>query len=690
MIPVVDDFRSSAMTHRFGDLFNPPGLTNFLGCVQSDVDPVAIRSLNFPPFACSDTITARLYVNGKFFSATGSPVTTVWYPDRIDRDADYDGLHFHSATALPMGKMAAIVRFTVENRAARPREVTLKLGLRGGVTKSVTPWTNAAPPTEADNAVEIERHRGALLFRAVHSSAWLLQGTSPRPDEITPLGLRFTFTLRPGETKTISFVDALGETRDDAERTYDGLIHGVGDELARIRAEWNRELAAVFTPDSGRYSGFMPTLETSDPDILRLYHMGILGVIYFKRDTPWSVYGRAYGTLMPKYWQPVTFIWDYSLSSLVHALLDPAVMRNYLELWMHTDIHKHFGTEFLTGKGVGPWYSVNDFAMTTICREYLRWTGDFKWLDRRVPGSQNNGHVFHYVEKYATNWRRFRGDNGLADYGELDNLLECVNTYLHQVASLNAANVFSMRTVADLLALRGEPDKATKLRKESAALVAEVNKLYANGKGYWHARFPDGSLREVRHVYDVLTILNTIPDDLSAAQKREMTEFFRRELMTPRWLHALSCDDDNATFSVRPDHQWTGAYPAWPPMSAMGLYHVGEVDLAFDWLKGLAKSANQGPFGQAHFAESVVAPEDGGAIKAPADWPYITDWTCSSNGSWVNPIIECIFGVRATLGQGITAAPQFGRFDPDAVLRNLRYQGKTYTVTRKGITPSDR
>ena len=44
MIPVVDDFRSSAMTHRFGDLFNPPGLTNFLGCVQSDVDPVAIET----------------------------------------------------------------------------------------------------------------------------------------------------------------------------------------------------------------------------------------------------------------------------------------------------------------------------------------------------------------------------------------------------------------------------------------------------------------------------------------------------------------------------------------------------------------------------------------------------------------------------------------------------------------------
>ena len=30
---------------------------------------------------------------------------------------------------------------------------------------------------------------------------------------------------------------------------------------------------------------------------------------------------------------------------------------------MKLDIYKHFGTEFLTGAGVGPWYSVNDYAI---------------------------------------------------------------------------------------------------------------------------------------------------------------------------------------------------------------------------------------------------------------------------------------------------------------------------------------
>ena len=73
-----------------------------------------------------------------------------------------------------------------------------------------------------------------------------------------------------------------------------------------------------------------------------------------------------------------------------------------------------------------------------------------------------------------------------------------------------------------------------------------------------------------------------------------------------------------------------------------------------------------------------------GAIKAPSDFPYINDWACSSNGAWCNIIIESIFGVRAGLDR-IEAVPQFGKFDRNAVLRNLRWQGRNVDVTRDGI-----
>jgi hypothetical protein len=212
-----------------------------------------------------------------------------------------------------------------------------------------------------------------------------------------------------------------------------------------------------------------------------------------------------------------------------------------------------------------------------------------------------------------------------------------------------------------------------------------VKGLYVDGAGYWNVRFPDGKLVEVRHCYDFFTVINTMADDLADSQKKEMFEFFMRELRTPAWMHALSPQDHDSMYSGRPDHQWNGAYTAWPAQSLTALFRIGQVDAAFEWMKGLAKSANQGPFGQAHFIESVVDPVDGGARKAPSDFPWINDWACSSNGAFVSVIIESIFGVNASMTKGITAEPAFGPFDKESRLTNLSYQGVMYDVDSNGI-----
>ena len=58
----------------------------------------------------------------------------------------------------------------------------------------------------------------------------------------------------------------------------------------------------------------------------------------------------------------------------------------------------------------------------------------------------------------ATNWKKsLRAPaDSLADYGEAANLLECVPTYINEVASLNAANVWMMRELAGILQATGE------------------------------------------------------------------------------------------------------------------------------------------------------------------------------------------------------------------------------------------
>lgn len=683
MIPNVNDLASDRLQQRFGDLFSPPALTNFMGCVQVDIDPVAIRSLSFPPYSTSDVATGGLFLNGTYFLATGAPVTFQWFPDRVEREATWDGWHIRTTTAMPQGQMGVLVRIEVTNEGPS-RDLELRLGLRGGITKNEHPWREPSMPVGSAN--DVRPSSNAVAFVETSSGATWVQGGWPQVATAEPGALVWRTHVSAGEHFEARFATVIGQSEDQARAATTDLLERTPAHLRAIHDDWNAELSAVFTHGNDRFGGSLPLLETSDDDLRKIYNLGALGVVYFKRESPFSVVGRTYDTLMPKYWQTTTFLWDYSLSAQVHALLDPAVMRRNLELWMASDMHTCFGTEWLTGGPVGGWYSVNDYAMTRMIHEYLRWSGDRAWLDTTPDGTAMT--VREHMRRHATNWERFRTPNGLADYGGIGNLLECVSTYIHEVASMNAGNVFGLRAAAEVAALDGDAQASAALTAQAAELVSAVKALYAEGQGYWNARFPDGSLMPVKHCYDFSTVLATIADDLSAQQRDEMADFCLREFVTPTWMRALSASDPDAFFSVRPDHQWNGAYPAWPPQAVAGLYRAGHADDAFRWLKGLARSANQGPYGQAHFTETAVEPIAGGARKAPQDLPYINDWTCSSNGAWVQMVIESIFGVRANLDGSIRADSNFSSLDPDARLRGLVHQGTRYDVDRSGITRS--
>lgn len=696
-IPTVDSMRSIVMPHKFGDLFNPPGLTNQWGCAQAAMDVAAVRSIAFPPFAQGEMnvaplgaggelLTGVLYVDGEYFAATKTPIDFVWQPDRIERRSRYNGLELSSVTIVPFKTMSAAVKLTVKNVTNQTRKTEIKLAINGGATKSVKPWNAAYSPGEYDNLRTIDNARNAVLCKSKHTDAYVIQGSSPKSTELLPSWLVYNFDLAPNESRSIVFVNSMGATAADAQKDYDAIVNSFDAVAKQTADEWNAQLKAAFTPGNSVFSGHLPTLVTSDDDVKRIYHSAVMSALFFRRTTPHSVYGTTYVTLAPRYWETTTFLWDISLSSTLLAMLDPDILRRMIETWMTLDVYKHFGTEFLTGAGVGPWYSVNDYAMSRMAKEYLRWTGDRAWLDKEVGGMK----VLDRLVTYAEHWRALdTNKHGLADYGGVTNLLEAVSSYVHEVAGLNAANVYNLRFAAELLEHKGQKEKAEALRKEAVALGGRVNDLYIDGKGIWRCRLPDGSYNEVHHCYDFGVTLVTMGDMMPAKQKKEMVAFFQRELQTPTWMRALSTKDLDVTFSIRPDHQWTGAYCSWPALALSGLYAAGETDIAMNWIKGLASSSRQGPYAQAHFAEAFIDPEtNGGAIKAPSDPPYINDWACVSGCNYLEPIVDSIFGVNAGLFGEITAKPQFGKFDAKAELRNINYQGKSYIAGKNGVRPA--
>lgn len=279
MIPQVNDLISSPMTHRFGDVFNPPGLTNFVGTVQADIDLTGIRSLNFPPFGSGHLLTAGLFIDGLYFPATGMPVTFHWRPDKIIRTAEYHGLFLQSETVMLTGKNGIIIRLNVENRSGANRTVAVKFGLAGSITRTITKWNSFIPPSEDDNVIEPDIARSAVMFKAQNSPAFQIQGAFPFAEKVNPAGIAGHLSLAAGETKTVYYLSVVGENAEKIISQYDEIRVNPDIEILKTENDWNAELQAIFTPGNKRYSGYLPTLYTDDKEILKLYLMGILSVV---------------------------------------------------------------------------------------------------------------------------------------------------------------------------------------------------------------------------------------------------------------------------------------------------------------------------------------------------------------------------------------------------------------------------
>ena len=697
-IPTHEDLGSNRITYNFRDLVCTPAAQNEWGYAKATKSVSGITGISFPPFACCGVaeipwspgflLTCELFLNGRVLIAYPPPadqVTYTWYPHRIVREARVEGLQFTTQTFLPAKQRTVAESIAVENRSGEYRKITLSFDLRAGVAaKPGKPWMSSCPG-EGDNLLHWDAGRGCLDFEAQHSKAVSIQGVMPSADRLErDRMLVYELALNPGEIRTFHYVNALAEDHagaisayDRAQANFDGLLKENAETFGSL-------IRSAFSPGNSDFSGHLPQLVTKNESLWRLYYAGFTNLLTGRRTSPDSVYGPTYLTLGGRVLPTLSFPWDTSLTALSLAMLDPVPLRHLVETWFVQDMHQHLATDYISGQGMGPWYAVNDAAILRCADSYLRVTGDFAWLNKNIDGKP----VLERLVDYAQYWKQLDSHGqGLGDYGKLENLLEVVSTYLHGVAGMNTGNVYGMRFVASLLDRRGDASRASQMRSEAKALAARINeRLYVSGKGWWKCEQPDGSFFEVRHCYDLLTILDDMFEDLSGQQQREMSEFFWTQLHSQVWMRALSPDDADATWNIRPDHSWLGAYTAWPAMTAKGLYKIDPSAKVAEWVKGLAKSANQGPFGQAHIVESVFPTVNGGACKSPEDPPYFTDWSCISGGSFVDLVTQSIFGAEFTLFDGIRARTRLQDFDLDAKLLNVPYQGKNFTITRRGLS----
>ena len=595
-----------------------------------------------------------------------------WFPSRVERDGVTDDLRFQVETSLSVTAQALLNHLVLTNQGQRAKSLDLFMVVHTDVDAK---WEVEFPPEQMLKG-SFENHGDVLVVAGPQRDAFGMVASSPAPDSVSgvdgpgwqeflngePLEtsgptdaphalLRYRVELEPGAGFELRWVHALAVDLDAGLRDVKRVLESFDEERGETRSAWEAQWRAAFSDEAVAFSGHAPVVTSANPKLERLYYMGVMTLLQCKRTPHFGSQAQVYITGFPSslFTFPINwaFPWDIKMVSGILSLLDPAVMKGMISAWLEADLHQGCAIDFRSRKPVGFWYAVNDYALIHMVWQYLRYTGDTGFLDENVRDRP----VLSHLKDAALYYQRIAGDDGLADYGGANNLLECVSTYTNKVASFNAANVWNLRIVAGLLEDAGRGSEAGELLALADAMVIAVQDLYVPGDGVWSCKQPDGSKVVVRHCLDFHTVAQCLRDDLSAEQRAEMVAFFLRELKTETWMHALSPLDPDTAHSSRTDHQDEGAYTTWPAYAFEVLMQEGHEAEALAWLgnesqPGFADVTRQGPFGQAYTHGDAGSPRLAGAgAKAPMEMPHIEKPTLVSGGKYAQIVIEAVAGL---------------------------------------------
>jgi hypothetical protein len=515
------------------------------------------------------------------------------------------------------------------------------------------------------------------------SDLYMAHAFVEKPDEcVTQDGAvvaRRRYRLKPQQSVTIRFVMTCGRFKDPADAkgvVADArkLAEDFDSAWLDVESRWGRRWTEMFTPGNAHFSGSLPTLVTTDRKLCDIYYRSLLTLLVLHR-TNMKMCDRVFVTSGERQ-KGVVFFWDTSMWAKIFALLEPEKMKQHCRLFLACDPHRGPVYNMDLGEQWDGWYAANDSTIFLFVNEYLNVTNDAAFLDERI-GERT---VLEHLETLATNWQKLQKDKSvmLADYGDNRNLLECAPAYVNRVPSFNAANVWMMRTVAELLENRGNTTRAEELRGLANQVSRAVLSMYKPGEGVWSALHRDGKKVELRHCFDFVCIGRYMPEDLTPEIKQEMVAFVVRELITDNWMRAMSPRDQAAAVSDRPDHGPMGAYDAWPALSAESMCLLGAWRPALAFFDSTQEVLYEGVYGQAREYYGEHRMQRDAPVRIAMRGACMRESV--GGGAFSETILGVLFGFRPQLGRPLTL------FEPKVdrgfvgTLHNLPFRGEMYDI----------
>ncbi len=414
-----------------------PAINSTQGSAQAVRDVLALGNLSFPPITMTGD-TGRLLIDD--VSPTVS--RTRWFPFQILRQAAAENLAIETATRLVYEQKGVLFHVAITNTGSASRAFELKIVLHADTSQHAH-WGWKVPRDKETNRFSAVPLAGgkSLLLRDSRGELANCFAFVSKPDELLTDGSRgeavWHLSLAPGASATVNYVFSAGLKEPAVETLAAKWAADFDATFAKVERDWQERFEAMFTPGNRWFSGNLPTLETTNERVRRVYYMSIVSLLSVYR-TCFPTAPRVYVSNTPESNCTMMYFWDTREWATVFALLDPETLKNCLRSWLAKGIYNGYAEEYLTGTLQGPWYSANDYSVFILLDNYLNVTGDRAFLGEKISGQT----VLEQMDSIATHWKQLvQPGRTLADYGKPSNLLECVPTYINEVPSFNAANV---------------------------------------------------------------------------------------------------------------------------------------------------------------------------------------------------------------------------------------------------------
>jgi hypothetical protein len=711
-----------------------PTIRNFRGVALANRDLASLSWFVSAPYS-GGYHTGVLKINGK------TPLVSMfrWQPYQALRKVEADNFEILSSTRMLPDNNAIMWKIDITNSAKEQQKADVSLDMIGFISKYGGDWQWWYPYPKMDGMTtirddEVENVRKHIGQRSGKQEVIVTELVNGKPTEkmvpakwpadeeilnckkyrtealgnkifvydtetdavssfslVTPPDeisvkrsggtAKWKAVLKPGETLTIKYLLTYGDDKKELTAKTETLTSAFDENFDKVQRIWEQKWQEIFRPHNQILSGCFPVLETNDTLASKVYYTGPLTMLYLINNNL-PQHKKVFLTGGPKWGASITFFWDITEWATLWAAVDPEMMKEHITAWIYIDPSKYYGQDNFGGKGVGNGYSANYWALFQMVRAYITVSGDFGFLDEEINGKT----VLQHLEDWAMNWEKISvyGQEGctddiykLADFGDDEwNLLECVPTYKHIVPSFNAGYIWMMRETAAFYEKKGNNQKADSLKHLADEMIQRLLKLYA-GDGVWYSLYPDNKKIEVRHCLDFMFMGRYLPKDIPQDIRKDMMDFFYRELITSHWMRAQSLQDLAAASSDRPDHGPLGAYDGWPAGSMDALVQMGFPQKALDFYHAIEPVSYEGCWAQAHELWGENKENRKARVRiAERDW-------CArdaSGGISISQVmLKCFFGFYPDVAGNPIRKP--GTFEFKGKLYHVLCKGEYYSIT---------